>query len=54
MIISNLVLHDQLGLAIVLLEAAVDLDGLPALGMAHVVDGDVVVRAPMVAAAAIG
>src|SRR5690242_13909794 len=31
---------------VVLLEAAVDLDGLPALGMAYVVDGDVVVLAP--------
>src|SRR5207244_10895236 len=31
---------------VMLLEAAVDLDGLPALGVAHVVDGDVVVLAP--------
>src|ERR1043166_5250282 len=31
---------------VVLLQAPVDLDGLPALGMADVVDGDVVVLAP--------
>src|SRR5574338_1609683 len=31
---------------VVLLQAAVDVDGIPALGMADVVDGDIVVLAP--------
>ena len=43
---KNPITHPVPHAHVVLLEAAVDLDGLPALGMADVVDGDVVVLAP--------